>query len=548
MSQSAAAQSVHEAFAATVAAYADRPLLHVPGTASSVYSQAPVELSYGEAAERVGGLVEAYRTAGYGPGHRVALMLENRPVFFLHFLSLNALGVSVVPIHHELLPDEMRYRLEHSDTSLLVTLPEHLDKALDASGQCESEVNVASCYDSPPHSAAPCVDTPISKTTEAAILYTSGTTGKPKGCLLSNDYFLLMGQWYLDQGGLCAVREGEERLITPLPVNHMNAMACSFMAMVMSAGCLIQLDRFHPSRWWEAVRESRATILHYLGVMPAILLGLPESEQDDLGGRIKFGFGAGVDPRHHQLFELRFGFPLIEGWAMTETGAGACVAANHEPRHTGSRCFGTPPAALEYRIVDEAGALVPSGKPGELLVRATGDDPRRGFFSGYYKDEAATEAAWEGGWFHTGDVVRLGADGSFHFVDRRKNIIRRSGENIAAVEVENALFRNALVDNCAVAPVPDEMRGEEVMACVVLASGAEANEDTAQDIVRESLDTLAYFKAPGYIAFVDALPMTPSQKVQRGELKTLCRRKISAGECHDTRGLKRRPRPARGRS
>ena len=197
----------------------------------------------------------------------------------------------------------------------------------------------------------------------------------------------------------------------------MNAMACSFMAMLMSGGCLVQLDRFHPSSWWQEIRDSGASILHYLGVIPAILLAVEDRGDESLARQVKFGFGAGVDPRHHELFEQRFGIPLIEGWAMTETGVGGCIAASHEPRHVGQRCFGRCPETMEYRLVDEAGQDVAAGQPGELLVRAAGSDPGRGFFSGYFKDESATREAWEGGWFHTGDVVRVGEDGSF-FLNR----------------------------------------------------------------------------------------------------------------------------------
>ena len=123
----------------------------------------------------------------------------------------------------------------------------------------------------------------------------------------------------------------------------MNALAVSFMAMLMTGGCLIQLDRFHPSTWWQSLRSSRATMFHYLGVMPAMLLKAPPAPQDPLEGMLRFGFGAGVDPRHHAAFEARFCVPLIEAWAMTETGAGAWITANQEPRHVGQRCFGKAP-------------------------------------------------------------------------------------------------------------------------------------------------------------------------------------------------------------
>jgi len=364
---------------------------------------------------------------------------------------------------------------------------------------------------------------------ECALLYTSGTTGRPKGCVLSNDYFLRMGDWYASIGGRAALREGD-RLITPLPLTHMNAMACSSMAMIMTGGCIVQLDRFHPRGWWDAVRESRASIVHYLGVMPSMLLAAAPGPRDR-DHAVRFGFGAGVDRRHHATFEARFGFPLLEAWAMTETGAGAIVVANHEPRHVGTNCFGRPAPAIETRIVPD---------DGELLVRAAGRDPRAGFFTEYLKEPSVTEASWSGGWFHTGDIVRADRDGNLHFVDRKKNIIRRSGENISAAEVESVLRRHPAVAEVAVTSVADELREEEVLACIVPHAAVTDPPATAAAIIGAALKDLSYFKVPGWVVFVEALPLTASQKVARGELKAAAADFVAGSGCVDTRGLKRR--------
>jgi acyl-coenzyme A synthetase/AMP-(fatty) acid ligase len=257
---------------------------------------------------------------------------------------------------------------------------------------------------------------------------------------------------------------------------------------------------------------------------------------------VRFGFGAGVDRRQQAAFEQRFGFPLLEAWAMTETGAGAVVIANHEPRQVGMSCFGRAEPAVQWRLVGEDGHDVPTGEPGELWVRAAGPDPRAGFFSEYLKDEAATAEAWQGGWFHTGDLVRADADGRLYFVDRRKNVIRRSGENISAVEVESVLAQHPRVAAVAVAPTPDALRGDEVLACVVRRE-AQPGDDLsvlAAELTAHALQQLAYYKAPGYVAFVDALPLTLSQKVQRAQLKTLAQSLPGQPNCIDTRAMKRR--------
>jgi acyl-coenzyme A synthetase/AMP-(fatty) acid ligase len=174
---------------------------------------------------------------------------------------------------------------------------------------------------------------------------------------------------------------------------------------------------------------------------------------------------------------------------------------------------------------------------GELLVRQSGPDPRRGFFSGYLKDEKSTTEAWRDGWFHTGDAVRRGPDGALHFVDRLKNIIRRAGENIAALEVEAALAGHPAIAQVAVIAVPDSVRDEEVMACVVLNTGKTSNRDTAIAIQDWCLERLAYFKAPGHVAFVDSLPTTATNKVQKAKLADFA---LKAADSYDLRERKKR--------
>jgi len=573
--------TVYEVFAHSVARSPDAPFLFVEPVTAKTYGIASQTLSYGAAAERIGALKHKFQAAGYGPGHRVGLLLANRPSFFLHWFALNALGVSVVPISTEMRRAEWAYLIGHSGMCLAVCLADRVADLTDAAGDARREFPdaapqfaavveglegglppapaitvegaalVAAARAAPRPServgqapaaaagASAAATSPSER--ECALLYTSGTTGRPKGCRLSNAYFLNCGRWYMAVGGLCEVRPGRERVITPLPLSHMNAMAVSAMMAVTSGGCIVQLDRFHPGSWWQSVRDSGATIVHYLGVMPAMLLAAAPDAQDRAHA-VRFGFGAGVDPAHHAVFEQRFGFPLLEAWAMTETGSAATVIANREPRHVGTKCFGRAESFMELRLVDEQGVDVPAGQPGELLVRSAGADPRLHFFSGYLKDEAATEQAWEGGWFHTGDVVRQDEDGYLYFVDRRKNVIRRSGENISAVEVESVLNRHPAVRASGVAGTPDPVRGDEVLACIVTHEPvpAERRAALAAEIVAHALSQLAYYKAPGYVAFVDALPLTSSQKIQRAALKEMAASLPSQAHCVDVRGLKKR--------
>ncbi|MGJ8569839.1 MAG: AMP-binding protein [Hoeflea sp.] len=538
-------QSIWQAFAATAGLYPERPVFNVMAETAEIYGIAPGETSYREVCNQVTQLAAALQQKGYGPGFRVMLLLENRPEFFVWLLALNRIGASVVPVNPDLRHSELTYMAGHSEPSLIVGIAARCDGLAAAAQEAGLTVPVIAPGDLVPQpgTAGP-VALRVSEADggldgeamEAALLYTSGTTGNPKGCILTNTYFLESGRWYAKAGGLCALNEDGERMITPLPIFHMNAMAYSFMAMIAVGGCLTVLDRFHPSSWWKSVSESGATCLHYLGVMPSMLMGAPESPADR-DHSVRFGFGAGVDPKLHARFEDRFGFPLVEAWAMTETGAGAVICANQLPRRVGESCLGKPGDELDVRIMDSDGAETRNG-PGELLVRRKGDEPQRGFFSGYFKNGQATEEAWADGWFHTGDIVRREDDGSMFFVDRKKNVIRRSGENIAAVEVESALMRHPAVKAAAVAAVADPVRGDEVFACLKVEG--DAGPELAGEIVSWCLEQLAYYKAPGYVAFVDALPLTSTQKIQRRELKELAERLVQDAATVDTRAMKKR--------
>jgi len=519
--------------------FADNDLLVLPDAVRALWSVDRSAWTYRDMLAEVDALSARYADAGYGPGHRVALLLENRPQHFRHWLALNALGASVVPVNPDYTPDELSYLLEHSEADLLVHLPERREQARGpaADGDVPMIVDDETPLPAPRRkamaSAAPGGDT------ECALIYTSGTTGRPKGCLLSNAYFLGWRDWYAAQRGRISLETGRERLMTPLPAFHVNAMGNSFLGMLGTGGAQIIIDRFHPRSWWQMAVETRATCFHYLGVMPAILLAIPPGESDTAHG-LRFGMGGGVHPDHHAAFEARFGVPLLEGWAMTETGGAGILCAAEEPRHVGRRCLGRadrPGPAMEARLIDDDGADVPDGEPGELVLRAAGPDPRHRFFSGYLKDDAATEAVWAGGWLNTGDIMRRGGDGNLFFVDRKKNIIRRSGENIAAIEVEAAIAAHAEVGQVAVVAVADPMRGEEVLAAIVPAGDGPVGPDVAlaRRILDHCADRLAYYKLPGYIAFLDALPTTSTQKIRKADLGPLAEDPAAHPGCVDLR-------------
>lgn len=538
------AETIYTAFKHTTEQWPNNDFMMVLPETAEIYGIEAGALSYKDALTEIDKLAEQYGQAGYAHGHRVGILLENRPAFILHWLALNKLGVSIVPINPDLRIAELEYLIGHSEMILAIAIPSRHEDLRLAAEKAGHTMGIISPDELAPNaSTVPSHGTKaITIDSECALMYTSGTTGRPKGCMLSNAYFHYSGEWYADVGGLATLHKGSERMLTPLPLFHMNALATSTMAMIKTGGCMIVLDRFHPRTWWDSVRKSEATVIHYLGVMPAILMKL-EASESDTNHQVRFGFGAGVDGSLHQPFETRFGFPLLEAWAMTETGAAACIIANEEPRYIGTNCFGKESDQVEVLLVDDEGNPVPDNTNGELLVRHAGDDPRRGFFSGYWKDQTATDEAWEGGWFHTGDIVMRDSNGYLHFIDRKRNVIRRSGENIAAVEVENVMQQHPAIRSIAVAAVPDAIRGDEVMALIVPhepIATLEAKQQLAEDIVTWGLSQLAYFKVPGYVNFVESVPLTSTNKIQRGELKTKAIALLEHPECINTNHLKRR--------
>jgi acyl-coenzyme A synthetase/AMP-(fatty) acid ligase len=226
--------------------------------------------------------------------------------------------------------------------------------------------------------------------------------------------------------------------------------------------------------------------------------------------------GVGANPEQRSRARERFGIPFVEGWGMTETGRSPFNTT--EPRHLETNTIGRGEPGLEMIALDSSDNEVPPGTVGELCVRHSRETPRKGFFSGYLKDSVATEHAWRGGWFHTGDSVWQHDDGAFVFVDRLKHLIRRAGENISAAEVEGVLTTSPLVKQAAVVAARDPVREEEVAAFIVAGEGVAPSPDLAQEIFRFCSQRIANFKLPAWIAFVNELPLTSTNKIQKHSL------------------------------
>ena len=512
--------TLYDTLQRTVARWGERPAYSVPAMVGRAYHPKGKEYTWNETATAVESLRQIYRDAGYGLGHRVAILFEQRPEFVFHYYALNALGCSVVTINPDYRNDEIQYVVEHSETCLIVGVESRLVDLNGIARELPERVAVVSFENFPdvlPSARVTAQRGTIDGTTEAALLYTSGTTGKPKGCILTNEYFHTFGASYLSYGGALAIEEGMERMYNPLPLHHANCLSVSMPAMLLAGGCLIFPDRFHASTWWKDLVSTHATCVHFQGIIPNVLLKLPATPEERQH-QVRFALCAGVEPSQHEIFEKRFGMKLVEMWAMSETGR--MISDNHEPRSIHTRAFGRPSPWVEAKVFDDHDVELPANVAGELVLRHSAETPRKGFFSGYLKNPAATAEAWQSGWFHTGDVVVRDEKDIFYFVDRKKHIIRRSGENLAPAEIEACLIAHHKVKQVAVIAAPDEMREEEVMACVIAKSAADVTDQEQRNrLARELFDwcyeRLAYFKAPAWILFMDTLPLGTSAKVQK---------------------------------
>jgi crotonobetaine/carnitine-CoA ligase len=472
-------------------------------------------ISFEQAPSLAARFARTLAAAGIRCGDRVALMCSNRAEFIECYCGCAWLGAIVVPINIAARGPQLQHILTNSGTRLLIIEAE-LVNALDyvdlgalkleriwcIGDQMRTELNGVAVGTVPPRVQA--VEPGGTDPGQLlAILYTSGTTGPSKGvCCPQAQYFW----WALNGIRNLEIRENDV-LCTSLPLFHSNALG-TFYKAVLSGSTIVVQPRFSASRFWQSLVEHRATATYVLGAMVPILLSR-EPTAEERSHRVRCGLGPGVPANLHIAFEQRSGIRLIDGYGSTETNfvIGSTIA-EQRPGSMGKLCTG-----YHARVIDRNGDDVPLGEAGELVLRS--DDPLS-FATGYFAMPQETAAAFRNGWFHTGDRVVREADGSFRFLDRLKDAIRRRGENISSYEVEQVLLSNPAVTAAAVFAVPSELAEEEVMAAIVRRPGSALTESALHEFCQPRL---ARFALPRFIEFVDALPMTENGKVQKFRLR-----------------------------
>lgn len=452
----------------------------------------------------------ALQAAGVLSGDRIGIMLRNTPHWPLTWIAGLKLGAVVVPLNVFYQVSDARYLIEHAGVSLIVCEPDLEPVVTKASAGLVSIGHILTAENlmqrSKLHSDNG-LQTLIQDQSLANIQYTSGTTGKPKGCQLTHAWFFEFSQRF--SRAYESLSE-TDTILTTAPFYYVDPQWN--LALSLSLGChLVVADRFHPSTFWKTVRRHRVTWFYCLGVMPKLLLKADRSTDEPIH-HLRFVSCSGIPAVDHEAIEKRWGVKWYETYGMTETGLDLGVSFDEHDSLVGTGCIGRPLPTREAMVVDCDDNAVQPNIVGELVLRGPG------MMQGYYRNSDATKAVFRNGWMHTGDQVRQDREGRFYFVGRLKDMIRRSGENIAAQEVEEIIGQHPAVRLVACVAVSDEIRGEEIKAYVVLQVGVVESSELLERLVKFCKARIAYFKVPRYWVFRKDFPRTPSEKIMKNLL------------------------------
>jgi long-chain acyl-CoA synthetase len=482
---------------------------------------------------------------GIRKGDVVSLLMPNSAEYIIAYFACFKLGALAGPVNSLLKAEEIQYVVNNSEAKLILVGSEFKENIDQLSRQRESAMRSEPGVSSPPARggvAAASADgvvgvatatgssgfplailfdnvdiaakdqsdelDPIELTAEddAIIIYTSGTTGKPKGCLLTHGNVIANARQITEWLGFSE----KDRLLTIMPLFHMNAVSVTTMTPLYAGGSSVVSPKFSASKFWQIISGYKITSFGSVATMLSMLLqkypgGVPENF-DTAQLRFAMCGSAPVPAEVMKKFEETFDCPVIEGYGLSESTCRSTFNPPGEDRRAGS-CG--KPIGNEMAVFDEEDRPVPDGELGEIVLR--GDN----IFKAYFKNEEATEKAFRNGWFHTGDIGYRSSDGFFYIADRKSDMIIRGGENIYPREIDELLFSHPAVASAAVIGVPDELYGEEVAAFVVLKDGAEITEDEVMNFCHERL---ADFKCPKSVHFLKDIPKGPTGKLLKREL------------------------------
>jgi long-chain acyl-CoA synthetase len=471
------------------------------------------DFTYGEVDRAARGLATALRERGIAPGSNVSILIPNLPEFSIAYFGILYAGCTVVPLNVLLTGPEVAYHLEDAEAKLLIAHRLFDDAA--RAGAAAAGIPVVwagdgaatgeTLADLTQAAAAECPH-PTSADDTAVILYTSGTTGKPKGAELTHANLFL--NCAVVTPHLIAFGPDDVALAT-LPLFHSFGQTCVQNTSLHLGASFTLLPRFTPEEALAIIQRDRVTIFAGVPAMYYGILHYPEAHRYDLSSlRFCLTGGAPMPVEVLKAFEERYGVPVLEGYGLSETSPVASFNLPDRPRRAGT--IGWPVWGVELAILDENDRSLPDGETGEIGIRG------HNVMKGYWRRPEATAECMRNGWFHTGDVGVREANGCYRIVDRKKDMIIRGGFNVYPREIEEVLFAHPEILEAAVIGVPHERHGEEVKAIVVRRPGTALVESA---VIQYCKERLAAYKYPRIIEFRDALPKGPTGKILKRELR-----------------------------
>jgi long-chain acyl-CoA synthetase len=444
---------------------------------------------------------------GIARGDVVSLLLPNSVEYVIAYFACWQLGALAGPVNGHLKQQEIEYVVSNSEAKLMLVHSEFLAKV-------EAIAVPRVVFDTErkaTHGFAERKADNVNEGDEAIIIYTSGTTGKPKGCLLTHGNVIANARQITQWLGF----NERDRLLTIMPLFHMNAVSVTTMSALYAGGSTVVSQKFSASRFWNIISDYQITSFGSVATMLSMLLstypdGVPAGLKTD---QLRFAMcgSAPVPVKVLRAFEETFGCLVVEGYGLSESTCRSTFNPPDERRRPGSCGMAI---GNEMRVVDEEDRDVPDGELGEIVLRG------ENILKGYFKNETATAAAFRNGWFHTNDIGYRDAEGFYYIVDRKSDMIIRGGENIYPREIDEVLYQHPQIAAAAVIGVPDELYGEEVAAVVVLKSEEKLSE---QEVIEFCKARLADYKCPKTVRFVDDIPKGPTGKLLKRELAQMFR-------------------------
>ena len=465
---------------------------------------------------------EQFLEFGIQEGDRVCLFLDNCPEFLYAWFGLATIGAIGVPINTAYKENEFTFIVNNCSAKLVI-YSNRLEPVISQSRNntpsvaaflpVETEKHSSSTQTFHPqfrefHNTEPNIH--VTPDTVSTLVYTSGTTGDPKGVQITHKMYVAAGQGF----AYWTQSDQNDRFFTCLPFFHANAQYYSTMGAIAASGTLIVEERFSASRFWKQVRDSEATVVNFIGMMMSIL-AKNEPSDHDRNNSVRLFYGSpAFSPEFLDNFQKRFDTDIIVGFGMTETCYGTIEVIGDDRRANSSGKPRTHPDSRFknlIKIIDENGTALPPGTPGEITLHNPAIMP------GYWANPEQSQLSLQDGWLRTGDLGWVDEQNFLYFVDRKKDIIRRRGENISSKEVEDVIKQHETVLECAIIAVPSEFGEDEVKAYLIPKPGSEIEPG---DIIKWCASKLAYFKVPRYIEVRSDLPQTPSLRIRKDILRT----------------------------